>query len=358
MKILIIGGHLTPALSVIEQLKDQDILYIGRKYALEGDKALSLEYRTMVSMNIKFQSIITGRLQRKFTLRTIPSLLKLPIGFVQSLLILRNFKPDRVVGFGGYVEIPVVFAAFFLRIPIVLHEQTLGAGLANKICSFFAKRICISWESSAKNFPRKKIVLTGNPIRKEIIQASVSSSKSENKEMPIIYITGGSLGSHSINVLVERSLNELLKNFRIIHQTGDARQFGDFERLGEVRKGLENKGNYLLKKFLTAKETAQVLQSADLVISRAGMNTVNELLYLNKPCFLIPLPLGREQKLNALFVKNANLAEIANQEDLSPTIFTGIVESMIKNIDKYKVKESLIIEDAKRRIAEVVLHAV
>ena len=356
MKIVVIGGHLTPALAVIEQLRDHDILYIGRKYALEGDKALSLEYRTMVSMNIKFQSITTGRLQRKFTLMTIPSLLKLPVGFIQSLFILRKFKPDRVVGFGGYVEIPVVFSAFFLRIPIVLHEQTLGAGLANKICSFLAKRICISWESSAKKFSRKKIVLTGNPIRKEIIQAS--SSKSEINEIPIIYITGGSLGSHSINVLVEKSLDELLKNFRIIHQTGDARQYGDFERLEEVRKGLENKGNYLLKKFLNAKETAQVLQSADLVVSRAGMNTVTELLYLNKPCFLIPLPLGREQKLNALFVKNAGLAEIANQDDLSPTIFTGIIESMIKNIDKYKVKESLIIEDAKRRIAEVVLHAV
>lgn len=355
MKIVVIGGHLTPALSVIEELKGHEILFVGRRYALEGDKALSLEYRIMLDRNIKFKNLITGRLQRKFTIHTIPSLLKLPVGFFQSLFILRNFKPDRVLGFGGYVQIPVVLAAFILRIPIVLHEQTLGAGLANKICSKLSKKVCVSWNSSFRYFPKNKTVLTGNPIRKEILDVS-SSVKTEGK--PVLYITGGSLGSHIINSLVEKSLNELLENFRVIHQTGNAKEFGDFERLSELRKGLDNKSDYFVKKFLSSEETAQVLASANLVVSRAGINTITELIYLNKPCFLIPLSIGQEQKENAYFVKELGLCEIANQDDLTPTVFTGIVESMFKNLSNYKISKNILIKDSQRKIAEVVLNAV
>lgn len=354
MRIVIIGGHLTPALSVIEELKDHDILYVGRKYALEGDKALSLEYRTMISMNIKFKSIITGRLQRKFTVRTIPSLLKLPIGFVQSLFILKSFKPHVIVGFGGYVEIPVIFSAFILRIPVVIHEQTLGTGLSNRIASFFARKVCISWETSAKFFPKKKIILTGNPIRKEVRE---TQNFTKEIERPIVYITGGSLGSHAINVLVEKSIDEFSKNFRIIHQTGDAREFGDFERLDALRNNLENKNDYFVKKFLTAREASQAIKSADLVVSRAGINTITELIFFNKPCLLIPLPAGREQKQNAFFVKSLGLAEVANQDELSPTVFVGIIESMLKSLGKYKVGRNLLIKDAQRKVAEVVINA-
>lgn len=355
MRIVVIGGHLTPALAVLRELRGHDILYIGRKKALEGDEALSLEYRIVTSMGVRFVNLITGRLQRKFTVYTIPSLLKLPIGFIQSFLTLRKFRPERIVGFGGYVQIPVVFAAFILRVPIVLHEQTLSAGLSNRICSFFARKICISWESSAKRFPKNKIVLTGNPIRREIL--SVRGSE-ETKEKPIVYITGGSLGSHALNSLVEASILDLLKTFRVIHQTGDAKEFGDFERLEEQRKSLENKSDYLIKKFLSSSETAQVLQSADIVVSRAGINTISELIFLKKPCLLIPIPIGGEQRENASFVKRIGLGEVASQEDLTPTIFIGILESMLKNKEKYKLGENILIEDSQKKIAEEVLHAV
>ena len=138
MKVVIVGGHLAPALSVIEVLpKDTEILFIGRKYALEGDNALSLEYKTITSMNISFVGLNTGRLQRKLTKFTFFSLMKLPFGIIKSFLILLKFKPDVVVGFGGYVSIPVAFCAYLLRIPIVIHEQTMEAGLANKFVSFF-----------------------------------------------------------------------------------------------------------------------------------------------------------------------------------------------------------------------------
>src|SRR3989344_2278998 len=121
MKIAIIGGHLTPALSVIEKLpKEASVLYIGRKHAIEGDDAISLEYETITKKGIPFAILKTGRIQRNLTRHTLPSLAKIPYGLLQSIIILRKFHPDAVVGFGGYVSFPVVLAAKFLKIPIVI----------------------------------------------------------------------------------------------------------------------------------------------------------------------------------------------------------------------------------------------
>ena len=173
MKLIIVGGHLSPALAVIEALqKDVNVLFIGRKYVFEGSKTLSLEFRTITKRKIPFVSISTGRWQRKFTRFTIPSLLKFPFGILQSFLILKKFKPDVVLSFGGYLSLPVGIAAFILRIPIVIHEQTLEAGIANKVLSIFAKTVCISWETSRKYFPKSKVILTGNPMRKFEIRNS------------------------------------------------------------------------------------------------------------------------------------------------------------------------------------------
>lgn len=354
MKIVVIGGHFTPALAVVEKLKEHEILFIGRKYALEGDKALSFEYQEIQKLGIKFKSLIAGRLQRKFTIHTIPSLLKFPVGFFQSLFILRSFKPDVILGFGGYVQLPVIFSAAILRIPIIIHEQALTAGLANKIASHFASKVCISWKSSENSFPKEKIVLTGNPIRKEIIQALTNDSKQSS--IHTIYITGGSLGSHALNQLVEGSLNRLSKSLRIIHQTGDAKEFKDFERLSFLREDLENKNHYFIKKFLNAAEVGEVLKKVDLVVSRAGINTITELIYLNKPCFLIPLPQGKEQKINAEFVKGLGLAEVREEEELNPTIFIDAIKNMFADLNGYKTAENILLQNPEEKIGEVVVN--
>lgn len=357
MKIAVIGGHLTPALSVIEHLKEEEIIYIGRKYALEGDKALSLEYQTISSLGIPFRAITTGRLQRKFTKHTFFSLLKIPVGIIQSFFVLRRFKPHVVLGFGGYVSLPVILAAFIQRIPIVIHEQTLEAGIANKAASFLAKKICISWESSQRNFPRKKTVFTGNPVRREIVEA-LDNFKKEESELPLIYITGGSQGSHSINVLVEKSIKRLLPNARVIHQTGGALEFADFERLSYLRDSLpeEFRKRYLIKRFLEGKEVAQVLASSDLVVGRAGMNTITELIFLNKPSLLIPLPQGLEQRKNSMFLSELGLAEIKFEEQLTPDEFLNTLKYMFENYRKYTLNKDykIYIRDAAPKIVEVI----
>jgi len=348
MKVVIVGGHLSPALAVIEKLGNEDIFYIGRRYTFEGDKALSLEYQEIEKLKIPFFTINAARLQRKFTKHTLPSLVKFPIGFTQSYKILNRIKPDVVLGFGGYLSLPVIIAASFLRIPVVIHEQTLEAGFANKLVSGFAKKICVSWKSSENYFPKEKVVLTGNPIKQAIINAK--NRKNEESKMPMIYITGGSAGAHALNLLVEQTLNSLLQRYMVFHQTGGSEIYKDFERLEKRRSE-----RYECKKFLTSEEAALAMSKADLVVGRAGINTVTELIYLQKPCFLIPIPVGQknEQLKNAKFVKSLGLGEFVEQYPLTPDLFISTISSMLSNIANYKLKEEVLVKGAAEKILGV-----
>lgn len=360
MRLVITGGHLSPAIAVIENLpSDIEIFFIGRKSSFEGDYSPTLEYEMIKSLGIHFVAFPSSRFQRKFTSYTIPSLLKLPYVFYKTVRLLLKIKPDVVLGFGGYVSFPVCAAAFFLKIPVVIHEQTLGAGLANREIARWAKKVCISWKTSEQFFPKGKAVLTGNPLRKEIIESIKSPPK--KFELPIIYITGGSTGSHFINGLVEKCLAELLSKYKIIHQTGDSRVYNDFERLSTVKKTLPEKlsKNYNLRKFVSSEEVGSVLQNATIVASRAGINTITELMYLKKPALLIPLPFAQnnEQNKNALFAKDIGIAEILEQDELSPAKFVSVLTEMVSSIDKYKPASdlrNLIDENAAVHIISVV----
>lgn len=362
MRIAIIGGHLTPALSVIEKLpKDASVLYIGRKHAIEGDKAISLEYETIVKIGIPFAILKTGRVQRNLTRRTLPSLAKIPYGLFQSIIILRKFHPDVVVGFGGYVSFPLVLAAKFLKIPVVIHEQTLEAGAANKLLSRFTDKICISFETSRRFFPKDKTVLTGNPVRNTIIHPSKKFDFGENEK--IIFIMGGSLGSHFINLLVKECLTKLLDNYIVVHQSGDSHEFKDFEKLSILKEGLNNnkRGKYILFRFFPPSEIGSILKSASLVVSRAGINTVSELILLEKPAFLIPIPFSQkdEQMKNAMFLKQMGLGEIKEQKDLTPVVFLLKINQMMQSIDKYKLssKQLPFPKDAAKKIVEQIYAA-
>ncbi len=362
MKILITGGHLTPALSVIEQLpRDAHVLYVGRKYALEGDKAFSLEYQTILNMHIPFAELKTGRLQRKLTIHTIPSLLRLPLGLAQAMKIVSSYKPDVILSFGGYVSVPVAFAAKLKGIPIVIHEQTLEAGLANRVIAPFASKICISWQTSAKFFPKNKTILTGNPAVATILD-HIKPTKKQASILPKIVIVGGSLGSHAINLLVEGALEKLTTEFHILHQTGDAKQFGDFDRLVAKKNTLEKKlqDRYLPIKFIDPKDIISAFQQADLVVTRAGINTITTLLLLNKPAFVIPLPVSQnnEQRKNGLFLKEHGLGEVVSQDSLTAEKFFNYIHAMIKNKDKYintkELSELLIHKKSAQKIIDIV----
>lgn len=369
MKVLIAvggGGHFSPALAVIERMpEDWEILLVGRKYAFEGDSALSLEYQTAKRLGLRFKSLTTGRLQRKISKHSVTSLIKMPVGLAQAFQILRSFGPDVALSFGGYVSVPIVLAAAALRIPVVIHEQTLHAGLANKIASTFATKICVSWQDSEKYFPKAKTVLIGNPLRKAFLGGTRGLGlgiRNFDNSLPLIYITGGSGGAHGINVLIEGCLEKLLEKFSIIHQTGDAQQYNDFERLEQFKSKLPAflQKRYEIKKFIDPEHVMEIVTKADLIISRSGINTVTEILYLGKPSLLIPLPYGQhnEQLANAEFVRDLGLAEIVDQQEMTSDLLFKKIDVMITGLAAYRkhadAARKLIHPDAAEKIIKIV----
>lgn len=365
MKILITGTHFTPAQAVIEELKsypDIKLIYLGRKYTREGDSSPSLESQVLPKLGVKFIPIISGRLQRSFTFYTLPSLLKIPIGFIQSFYYLIKERPDVILSFGGYLAVPVVICGWFLSVPIIIHEQTLVSGLANKISALFADKIAVSF-SEHKLGKSNKAVLTGNPLRAEIInplspsplyQKFINSAKKE--KLPLILITGGNQGSHTINENIAEILDSLTKIAYVIHQTGDSK-FEDFEKLIIQKERLANSDCYLPSKWIDGADLGAVMSEADLVISRAGMNTLQELAYYQVPTLLIPLPYvsSDEQSVNAHFFKNLGLAQVLSQNDLTSQKLMSEIEKMLENIVNLKkeaqIASKVIIPDAAKRLA-------
>ncbi|TSC87729.1 MAG: Uncharacterized protein G01um10147_415 [Microgenomates group bacterium Gr01-1014_7] len=355
MKVLITGAHFTPAVAVINELKkykDTEVVYVGRKTTLEGDKAQSAESQILPGLGVKFIPIITGRLQRSFTIYTIPSLLKIPIGLLQALYIILSEKPDVILSFGGYVAVPTLLAGWLFSIPIIIHEQGIVSGLANRISSVFADKIAVSFPTQ-----NPKAILTGNPLRRKMLDGvklphpSHASPEAMPAERGVnILVTGGNQGSHVINLAVEESLDKLIKIASIIHVTGD-NKFGDFERLEKRRSE-----KYIVKKWI-GEEWGQILKKVDLVVSRAGINTLNELAYLGIPALVIPIPylFENEQNKNAKYFEGLGLAKILPQSKLSGKSLLENIRLMVDNLDMLKKKaenaKKIVIPDAAKRLA-------
>ncbi|MCL4382387.1 MAG: UDP-N-acetylglucosamine--N-acetylmuramyl-(pentapeptide) pyrophosphoryl-undecaprenol N-acetylglucosamine transferase [Patescibacteria group bacterium] len=343
-KIIITGGHLTPALSVLPKLRENgwQIIFLGRKYALEGDKTLSTEYRVIKELGIDFVSLTTGRLQRNFSRYTLSSLLKIPLGLIQSFYYLRKYKPNLILSFGGYLALPVAFAGWFLRIPIVTHEQSAVSGLANDLIAKVADKICLSWEKTTTGLPAGKVVYTGNPLRKEIFTPTADNFQNLfNEKLPLVYITGGNLGAHVLNEAMIAILPKLLEKYQIIHQCGETKTYEDYEKLLSFVSSLPPhlQKRYVLKKYIDVKDVGWVLNRADWVISRSGANIVTELAALGKPAILIPLPWAgqNEQLENARLLEKAGTAVIFPQKDLKTENFYKAIELFSKNLDNYRI---------------------
>lgn len=365
-KIVICGGHLSPALPIIENLikeKKYNIFYIGRRKALEGDKSDSLEYITINRIGIPFITLICGRFQRSLTRYTLLSLFKFPISLIQSLVILQKLKPDLIVAFGSYVALPVCIIARLLKIPIIIHEQTHVMGLTNRIVSRFATKICISWKDTQK-IPKNVIYeITGNPnLFESHITVNNSLVNFGNRKIPLIYITGGSLGSKTINNVIGRILNELTKKYRIIHQTGMAENGLEYNKLFQLRKFLneEQKNNYQIYPFIDPYQSRGIFQGVNLVISRAGANTVSEIKYYGVPSILIPLPWAadNEQVQNALKLEKTDMAIIIKEDDLTPQILLEKIGMIMSNYKLYQKKSNIgrmeVKINATSRITEII----
>lgn len=359
MKILLTGTHFTVAQAVIEEFRAYpkvELVYVGRATTLEGDPTPSQESLELPKMGIKFIPITAGRLQRSFTLYTIPSLLKIPVGFLEAFFIVLKEKPSVVLSFGGYIGMPLVFWTWMFSIPVIIHEQTLVSGLANKITGFFADKIAVSFPGDYE-FPKEKVILTGNPIRKEILQsAKLLHFPSGTHKRLTILVTGGNQGSHIMNLAVEQCLDELTKIANVIHQTGDSK-FKDFERL-------EFKQNENYKVFKWISDMGKVLGNVDLEVGRAGINTLTEVAYLGIPTLVIPIPylFADEQNKNAKYFEKLGLVRILPQNKLNGQNLLKEIKSCINDLNHFKqqakkAREVIIPNAAKKLALETIILA-
>lgn len=332
-KLVLTGGHAaTTAVAVVEEIKSQGkdwkLYWIGVKNAIEGKKVVTLESEVLPRLGVKFLPIITGRLQRRFTIWTIPSILKIPIGFIQALYYLLKVHPKAVLSFGGFASFPVVINAWLLGIPVIIHEQTSAAGRANLASVRFATKVTLARAESKKYFPTLICEVTGNPVMKEIKNVK---SLEKTLETPTIFVTGGSRGSQSINRVLEVILKQLLTKYKVIHQTGGL----DYLKFSDIKVKLPQalRDNYEVFVRVNPLAISDIYSRATVVVARAGANTVSEIMITKRPAILIPLPISflNEQMLNAEVAKDWGIAKIIPQDKLTPEKLLNTIEDLIVN---------------------------
>lgn len=355
------GGHISAALSIISTLKekyslDKDhFLYIGGDLGMEGEKpGNSLEQKLMKEQDFECKYIRAGKLQRSFSLNGIGLLFRTILGTIDSWKILKQFKPDIVISTGGYVTVSVCLVAKLLKADIYLHEQTATVGLTNKIVGKLANKIFIAFPSSLQYFPQNRTILTGNLVRPEIFETkgngefaeSVREMVANRDQYPIIYISGGGLGSHLINETVKESLKLLLQRYQIVLQTGDNKVFNDYKAILNIRESLDKelRARFLPITYIQAKDIGYLLNNTDLYIGRAGANTVYEMGVLQIPSIFIPIPwvTHNEQYKNAEILVNLGLAEIIQEGELTSNCLLLRIEKFLSKTRKpndMKMKE-------------------
>jgi UDP-N-acetylglucosamine--N-acetylmuramyl-(pentapeptide) pyrophosphoryl-undecaprenol N-acetylglucosamine transferase len=318
------GGHFYPGLAVAGNLQESGdrVFFIVR----QNDIVIPLLERE----KIPFGTIQAAGFDRKGFLKNIAAIFKIAVGFFESLRWLNQEKPQVLLAMGGYLSVPVAFAARFLRIPILLHEQNVTPGLANRLLSRLAKRIAISFKESEESFSKKKVILVGNPIRKEFRRLPGKEESLRHwklkTELPTLLVFGGSQGAHRINELILGAVQELANlKFQILHFTGPHDE--------EWIKSEYEKIN--LPSFVGAycHEMSKAYAASDLVLCRAGASTISELVAAKKPAVLIPYPYATDnhQWANAQILTQRGGADVFEQKDLSGEKLKEVLRNLIFN---------------------------
>ncbi len=340
-KIIMTGGgtagHVTPNLALVPKLKEKgfEIKYIGSKDGIEKE--------IIAKNNIPFFGISSGKLRRYFDVKNFTDPFKILKGIAEAMIIISKEKPDIIFSKGGFVAVPVVIAASIKKIPVVAHESDITPGLANKLSAPFCDKLCVTFRESLKFVKGNKGVLTGSPIREEILHGDREKAKricnfNDNKE--ILLIMGGSLGSKVINEELRKNLGVLLKEFNIIHICGK----------GNIDESLNGKKGYKQFEYVS-EELPHLMNSADYIVSRAGANSIFEFLALKKPTLLIPLSKKAsrgDQILNSKSFEKEGYSLMLEEEDINEGImYKKIMElrerkkELIKNMEKSEVKNGV-----------------
>lgn len=328
-KIIMTGGgtagHVTPNIALMPALKEAgfDIEYIG---SING-----MEKGLIEATGTPYHGISSGKLRRYFDWKNFSDPFRVLKGYGQAVSLMKKIKPDVVFSKGGFVSVPVVLAAKHCHIPAIIHESDITPGLANKIAIKGAKKVCCNFPETMKYLPADKAVLTGSPIRRELFSGNAENAvrlcNFKDHSKPVLLIIGGSLGSKIVNEAVRKVLPELLEKFYVIHLCGK----------GNLDNSLSGTIGYAQFEYASS-ELTDMFALADMAISRAGANSICELLALHKPNILIPLSAAAsrgDQVLNANSFKKQGFSYVLEEEHLTAESLLRAVEEVYDNKQKY-----------------------
>lgn len=328
-KIIMTGGgtagHVTPNIALMPSLKEAgyEISYIGSYNGIEK--------KLIEDRGIPYYGISSGKLRRYFAWKNFSDPFRIIKGYGQAVHLMRKIKPDVVFSKGGFVSVPVVLAAKLCNVPAIIHESDITPGLANKLAIPGARKVCCNFPETLKYLPADKAVLTGSPIRRELFggdpSKAVSCCNFPDHNKPVLLIIGGSLGSKAINEAIRKILPELLEHFYVIHLCGKG-------NLDEQLKGVLGYSQF---EYANA-ELTDMFALADLVISRAGANSICELLALHKPNILIPLPAAAsrgDQILNARSFEKQGFSCALEEESLTDQLLLDTIRKVYDSREQY-----------------------
>lgn len=324
------GGHIVPLVAVARKIKEKkpeaEFLFIGPNGKLEK-KIMSAE-------NIPMKSVMAGKMRRYASIFNFFDLFKIPLGIVQALWHLLINMPDAIFSKGGYASFPVVVVGWIYRIPILIHESDANPGLANSMLAKFSNRVAVSYPEAEKNFPADQAVLTGNPLREDIAKGDPQKARelfgiSNSKKN--IFIWGGSQGAGIINERVAEILPVLTKKYNVIHQTGEKNFEAAKHRAGVMGIKAGREGYYPSPFF--GPELKDILAFSDLIVSRAGSNSISEIAANAKPAIIIPIEnsSSSHQRMNAYAIAKTGGCEVLEEGNLGEDMLLETIEKIIGN---------------------------
>ena len=318
------AGHVTPNIALLPRLRElqYDIHYIGSYTGIEKE--------LIEKQQIPYHGISSGKLRRYFSLKNFTDPFRVLKGFSEANHLIKTLKPDVIFSKGGFVSVPVVIAGKRNHVPVIIHESDMTPGLANRISIPSAYRVCCNFPETLKALPEDKAVLTGSPIRQELMTGDPEKARAFcgfKDEKPVILVVGGSLGATAVNQAVRAILPELLKDFQVIHLCGK----------GKLDTSLNNLEGYVQVEYIQD-ELRHLFALSDIVISRAGANAICELLALQKPNLLIPLSASAsrgDQILNARSFERQGFSKVLEEETLTNELLLDTVHELYDNRQQY-----------------------
>ncbi len=353
------GGHFYPLIAVADVLNehpDQPELYYFGPSPYEAE--------LLNNRGITYIYCPAGKLRRYFSIQNFFDIFRIISGIFLAVIKLFRIYPDVIFSKGGYTSIPILIAARFLRIPVVIHESDAKPGRANAYAKKFARYVAISWPDSAQYFPADRTALTGIPIRKGLLRPNENPYQALGipSDLPLIYVTGGSLGADRINTLILNSLNELLPYVRIFHQTGPQHEENVIRTARELLSDTpELKDRYYAVGKTNAQTVANLLSAATIVITRAGSTTLFEIALYQKPAIVIPIPeeVSHDQRTNAYAYARNGAAMVMEERNLTEHLLQTELLSILQDAPRYKemqaATQSIATTDAAEKIANILI---